>query len=163
RVEPAGGTVPPAALAIFSYRFDGYLVSETAVPAAPALNSGRLYAEINGPLKTGLAIANPNNQTATLNFFFTDAAGHNAGSGTTTIDANQQIARFLDVEPFNTFGNGGFQGTFSFTSDVPVAAIAIRGLLNERGDFLMSTLPVIDTSAAPVAGPVVVPHFASGA
>jgi hypothetical protein len=35
-------------------------------------------------------------------------------------------------------------------------------LINERGDFLMSTLPVIDTSAPATAGVAIVPHFASG-
>ncbi|HEY2382022.1 MAG TPA: NHL repeat-containing protein [Terriglobia bacterium] len=157
----ATGSTPPAALAIFSDRA-GALISETGILAAPALSSGRIYAEIDGPLQTGVAIANPNSQTATIRFFYTDAAGHDLGSGTATIGANQQIARFLDAEPFNTFGGGSFQGTFSFTSDVPVGAIAIRGLLNERGEFLMSALPVIDTSAATPMKTIVVPHFANG-
>jgi hypothetical protein len=35
-------------------------------------------------------------------------------------------------------------GTFTFTSDVPVSAIALRGLVNKRSEFLMTTLPVAD-------------------
>jgi len=45
---------------------------------------------------------------------------------------------------------------------VPVGVIAPRGLTNERSEFLMSTLPVIDTTAPPGSGTVVVPHFADG-
>jgi hypothetical protein len=45
---------------------------------------------------------------------------------------------------------------------VPIAVVALRGFSNERGDFLMSTLPVIDTTAAPNNGISVVPHFADG-
>jgi hypothetical protein len=37
-----------------------------------------------------------------------------------------------------------------------------RGLTNERGDFLMSTLPVIDPTVAPNTGMAVVPHFVDG-
>ena len=40
--------------------------------------------------------------------------------------------------------------------------IAPRGLTNERSEFLMSTLPVIDTTAPPRNGTGVVPHFADG-
>ena len=162
RVQLSAGSATPAGLAIFSYRSGNTLVSETSVSAAATLKSGRIYAEVNGPANTGLAIANPNNQAATINFFFTDAGGNDLGSGTTTIGANQQIAKFLDQDPFKKFPGTRFQGTFNFTSDVPVGAVAIRGLINERNEFLMSTLPVIDTTATPTSGTVVVPHFSEG-
>src|SRR5207248_5056746 len=60
------------------------------------------------------------------------------------------------------FSGSTFEGTFSYSSNVPVSAMAIRGVSNERGDFLMSTLPVIDLSSPPQSGLVVVPHFADG-
>jgi hypothetical protein len=162
-VQADSTSTAPAGLAIYSYRSNNYLVSETSVPATSTLSAGRIYAEVDGSVDTGIALANPNNQKATIQFFFTDAAGNNLGTGTTTIGANQQIARFLDNDPFKTFAAARFQGTFSFTSDVPVAVVAIRGVLNERQDFLMSTLPVIDTTLSPTAGPAVVPHFTDGA
>jgi hypothetical protein len=161
RIQPASSTTP-AGVAIFGLRQNNILVGETGVPVTPALASGRIYAEIAGAVDTGLAIANPNSSTATINFFFTDSAGNPAGSGITTIPANQQIAQFLDQAPFNVYPTGTFQGTFSFTSNVPVAVIALRGFTNERSDFLTSTLPVIDTTLPPNNGTVVVPHFADG-
>jgi sugar lactone lactonase YvrE len=161
-IQANAGSATPSGVAIYSYRPGSYLVSETGVPATSALSSGRIYAEVNGPVNTGLAIVNPNNQTATINFFYTDTAGNDLGSGTTTLAANSQIAKFLDEASFKTFTGATFQGTFSFTSNVPVAAMAIRSLVNERGDFLMSTLPVIDPTVVANTGTVVVPHFADG-
>src|SRR5437868_8584948 len=85
RIEAASGNPAPAGLAILSYRTGNNLVSETSVSAAVPSRSGRIYAEINGPADTGLALANPNSQPANITFYFTDAAGNNLGSSTTVI------------------------------------------------------------------------------
>src|SRR5262249_10669201 len=162
KIQPNSGSTTPSGVAIFGFRQSNILVSEVGVPATPVLNAGRIYAEIAGPVNTGLAIANPNNTAATINFDFTDANGNPAGSGTTSVGANQQTAQFLNQSPFKVFSTPTFQGTFSYTSSVPVAVIALRGFTNERSDFLMSTLPVIDTSVAPNNGTITVPHFADG-
>ena len=52
-------------------------------------------------------------------------------------------------------------GTFTFTANIPVAAIALRGVVNERSEFLMATLPVAPLTA-PTTGTVYIPHFADG-
>jgi len=160
RIQPNTGNTTPAGLAIFGLRQNNVLVSETSIPAALPFSSGRIYVEINDSVNTGIAIANPNGSAATINFFFTDSAGVDLGSGSTTITANGQLAKFLDQTPFN--GRVPFQGTFSFTSDLPLAVIALRGLTNERSEFLMSTLPVIDTAVAPNTGTQVIPEYADG-
>src|SRR5262245_5035565 len=162
RIQPDTGNTTPAGVAIFGGRTNGVLVSETGVPATPALMGGRIYAEYAGAVSTGLAIANPNDTPANITFFYTDASGADLGSGTTQIPANGQRARFLHEDPFKTFSGTTFQGTFTFTSNVPVGVVALRGYTNQKGDFLMSTLPVIDTSAPPGTGTVVLPHFADG-
>src|SRR5262245_22902976 len=64
RIRPDAGSTAPAGVAIFSFHSGQYLASETSVPATASLRSGRIYAEVNLPLNTGLAIANPNDQTA---------------------------------------------------------------------------------------------------
>src|SRR5207253_6429778 len=96
----------------------------------------------------------------TLNFYFTDRNGTNFGAGSTIIDANGQIAKFLDQAPFNA-GASVF-GTFTFTASAPVAVIALRGLTNERGEFLITTLPVSDLSAAAPSDTILFPYFADG-
>src|SRR5262249_1538219 len=135
-------------------------VSETSVPAAPPLTAGRIFAEVQGAVNTGLAIVNPNNVAANLNFFFTDAAGNDMGAGTIAIPAKGQLVKFLDQPPYNR--PAPFQGTMSFVSDKPVGVIALRSLTNERDDFLMSTLPVVDTTSMPVNITQVIPDYADG-
>ena len=152
------GTSIPAGVAILEFRINGTLVSEVGVPVSPVIQTGRIYAEVSGSVNTGVAIANPSNKPATLSFSFTNSAGTDFAEGSVLIPPYGQISKFLDQEPFN--GGGNIQGTFSFISDVPVSAIALRGLLNERGDFLMSSLPVIDTSSGIGQTPVTLAHFA---
>src|SRR5207244_9738839 len=123
------------------------------------LTDGRIYAEIGGNVDTGIAIANTNSSAVIVNFFFTDILGNDLLSGSTTIAANAQIARFLDWPPFY---DGTFQGTFSFSSSLPVAVVALRSFTNERGEPLVLALPVIDTTAAPPTGWLILPHYGDG-
>ena len=81
RIQPDTGSTTPSGLAIFGLRQSGVLVSEAAVPAAPLLQSARIYAEVNGTVNTGVAIANPGTQPVVVDFFFTDLIGATVGSG----------------------------------------------------------------------------------
>ncbi len=160
RIRAGGASTTPSASAIFGFRQNGVLVTEAAVPAVPPIQSGRIYAEIGGGVNTGIAIANPNYGPATVSFYFTGAAG-NFGTGSMTIPAKGQIATFLDQAPFN--GSKALTGTFTFSASPNVAALALRGVTNERGEFLITTLPVADLSAKPAAQSApVLPHFAEG-
>ena len=129
RIQPTGPTTPNG-LAIFSLRNGNMVVSEAAVPATSLIQSGRIYAEVNAPVNTGIAIANPNDQSALISFYFTDATGRDFGGGTTTSPANGQIAEFLDSARSNSGALA--TGTFTFSSSVPVAAIALRIVTTER-------------------------------
>ena len=106
---------------------------------------------------------NPSSQTVTVSFHFTNAVGQTFGNGTIRLDTNRQIAAFLDESPFSTPGQRSVAdaATFSFSATEPIATIALRGRVNERGDFLMTTLPVVDLSRVSFQ-PVVIPHFAQG-
>jgi hypothetical protein len=146
-------------LAIFGLRQNNVLVSEAAVPGSPAIQLARIYAEIDGSVNTGVAIANPNSRPATVSFYFTDSAG-NFGSGSTVIPSNGQLAKFLDQPPYN--GRSSFTGTFTFTSSVAVSVIALRGLTNERGEFLITTLPVADLSVPASQNTLQFSHYADG-
>ena len=159
RIQPGSGRTTPAGVAIFGFRQNDVLVSEAGVPASPSVSSGRIYAEVNPPVTTGLAIANPGSTDAVIAFYFSDQTRTSFGTGTTTIAAGGQIAAFLNEAPFN--GDSSISGTFTFSSSVPVAAIALRGFTNERGEFLLTTLPVSPLTAA--AGQTIYfPHFADG-
>jgi hypothetical protein len=161
RIQPGAGSTTPAGVAIFGSRTGGVLVSETGVPATPALSEGRIYAEVIGnTVNTGLAIANPNGSAVDISFYFTDSTGTDSGFGTIQIPANGQITKFLNQDPF--FSPGSFLGTFSFSASLPVGVVALRSYINSKGDFLMSTLPVINTTLPANTGTQVLPHFADG-
>jgi hypothetical protein len=161
RINVDAGSTPPSGIGIFGYRTSNILVSEAGVPAAPLVTSGRTYAEVNadGTVNTGIAIANPGTEPATIRFYITDSAGVDSPVRSIMLPAGGQIARFLTETPFNSGFNA--LGSFSFSSDNPVSVIALRGLTNQRSEFLITTLPVTDTANAPM-GMQIVPHFADG-
>jgi hypothetical protein len=132
----------PSGLAIFGYRQNKVLVTEAGVPASVPVLTGRILAEAVGDVNTGLAMSNPNDSEARVSFFFTHYSGGNSASGSLTIPPHGQIARFLDEAPFSLTRPA--IGTFTFSSTIPIGAIAIRGLTNERSEFLMTTLPIAD-------------------
>jgi hypothetical protein len=162
RIQPTSGSTTPSGVAIFGLRQNNVLVSEAGVPASPLIQNGRIYAEVsaNAYLNTGIAVANPNNHDAVIAFEIRDTAGLVVRSGAFTLAANRQRAAFLDAEPF--LGPKPVQGTLSFNSSVAVSVIALRTFTNERSEFLMTTLPVIDTSLPASAGTQFIPHFADG-
>jgi len=162
RIQGASNNLIPDGLAIFGSRQNGALVSEASVPASEPVTRGRIFAEMSQNVNIGLAIANPNTQPAVISFYFTDANGRDIGQSSTTLAPGTHLARFLNQEPFN--GPAAFIGSMTFSSTLPIGAIALRGLFNERGEFLMTTLPVIDPapSLADPNTPLIVPHFASG-
>ncbi|HYR85408.1 MAG TPA: hypothetical protein VE422_15080 [Terriglobia bacterium] len=156
-VEPGSGT--PSGFAVFALRQNGVLISEASVPAAPAIRSGRISATAAGVVNTGLAIANPNSVEAVISFYFTDAAGRNYGQGSFTVAPGAQVARFLTEDPYK--GPATIEGTFTFVSSVPIGAVALRSYVNERSEFLMTTLPVVDLARRSSA-PATVTHYAAG-
>jgi hypothetical protein len=159
RVQTASANPLPSGLAIFGYRSRGTLISEASVPISPLISMGRIFAEVAGGINTGIAIANPNNTPVSINFYFTDSNGTNFGQGTFAIPANQQVAAFLNEAPFN--GGTSVFGTFTFSSSSLVSAIALRGFNNERSEFLITTLPVVQPGAVST-GALTLPHFADG-
>jgi hypothetical protein len=167
RILVSSGTTP-SGVAIFGERIGGVLVTEAGVPASALIHNGRIYAEVGAAgfsgqgTDIGLAIANPSiSQSATISFSYTSAAGMDIPGGTYNLAPGAQLASFLDQAPWNA--PLGFQGTFSFSSDVPISVVALEGFRNERNEFLITTLPVIDTSATPLTTTVVLPHFTDGA
>ena len=168
RIRAEAGSTTPSGIAIFGFRQGGVLVAEAGVPATEAVQEGRIFAEVNDPVNTGLAIANPNDAPATIAFYFRDAEGERFGDGQFELGAHEQTAKFLNDAPFNSGELDS--GTFTFTSSVPIAVIALRGLTNRDGEFLMTTLPVAPLAAprTPFSGntgsadTVYFPHFTDG-
>jgi len=159
RIRSNGGSGTPSGVAIFGYRSNNVLVSEAGVPASPLNITGRFYAEVGGPVNTGVAVANPNEQPVTFTFSLTDETGQNTASRNLTIPPNGQVAGFLSETLFGSIFS--FRGTLTFNASAPVGVTALRGFTNERAEFLITTLPVFEL-ASTVSETVVVPHFADG-
>ena len=158
RVQPGQTSSAPVGVAIFGLRQGGTVVSETGVPVSRLVTSGLTYLEMSGFVNTGIAIANPNNEDVT--FSYTVADSFNVQSfidGSFTLSGNSQIARFFTEWPFAL---RAVTGTMVFTSSAPVAVTALRGFTNERGEFLVSTLPIVDQLVPPSTTPGYLPHFA---
>jgi hypothetical protein len=152
----------PSGLAIFDFRQNGVLISEAAVPASPLILNGRTYAEIAGPVDTGIAIANPGSQDAMVYFYYTDATGANILTGSVPVPANTQISAFLDQAPFVSQPTDlSSVRAFTFSSTVPVGVVALRGYTNERNEFLITTLP-IDPLTTTSTTAFAFPHYADG-
>ena len=160
RIRANTGSPTPSGIAIFQFRnSQGVLISEAGVPAAEPVWEGRIFAEVNGPVNTGLALANPSGETAIISFYFTDTHGTNFGMDSFELGALQQTAKFLNEPPFN--GESPVPGTFTFESSVPIAVTALRAFTNEAGELLVTTLPIAPLSSASEET-VYFPHFAAG-
>src|SRR5262249_44065936 len=154
---PAGGAAP-FGFAIFSFRNGATAVSEAAVPAAPVGNVFRVYAEASGDFKThaigsvqtGLAITNTSSNTATLMLELFNLDGSVARrAGTLSIPANGQLTSFLDQITELASLQTPFQGTLRVSSPASISVIGFRGRYNERGDFLITTIPAMNEASPP--------------
>jgi hypothetical protein len=145
-------------LALLAYKPDGITLTEAGIPASVPVLGGRIDAEVAGAVNTGVAISNPNDADATVDFFFTDANGNDSARGSFTLPARGQLSRFLDQSPFNAPAGST---TFTFVSNIAVAALAIRGITNERSEFLIATLPVANLNSWNPAT-ITLPHAAAG-
>ena len=108
----------------------------------------------------GIAIANPLDEDAVISYYFTDSTGRDFGNGSFTLPAKHQMASFLTEAPFN--GPKTMQGTLTFSSSPAVAAIALRGLTNQRGEFSDHDPAGFARGDTFGGSGVVFPHFADG-
>jgi O-glycosyl hydrolase len=162
RLVPDTGTPTPVGSGVFGYNPYDVLVSESGIPAANATMHARIYVDLSGNHETGLAIANISTAASniTLNAYQSDGVtpagiskppAHFPGYGYT--------AGFADA--FVTGLPVGFTGVLDISSSVPFAALTLRALDNERGDFLMTTFPVADMNQ-PAPSPIVFPQIVDG-
>jgi len=174
RILPAPGSSAPSASAIFSSKISGICVTEAGVAAAPKGNGFRLYAEVLGTpgeigaIVSGIALANPGEETLSVRLELTDLSGKSVASASgasVSIPPRGQIATFLNqIDGFASLRTP-FQGILRITTSSPggVAVVGLRGRWNERGDFLITTTPPVpEQGAGSVAGEGYLPHWVDG-
>jgi hypothetical protein len=159
KIVPDNGKTTPPGFAITAFRANGVLISEFTIPATPPISGGRMYVDTVGSVNTGLILANANAQSATIDWSATDLAGTDTFSGSFNLNANGQMAIFLNQSPINV---SNFQGTFAFSSNVAVTAAGLRLLVNERTEFVFTSTPVFNTSAPLTTSTGIIPAVLDG-
>jgi hypothetical protein len=138
-------------------------VTEAGVPALPNGTAFRTYIEHTGGIRSGLAIANPSSSSVTVTMELARLDGSSTGlSAAIVIPGNGQRAVFLNEIPGFTTLPAPFQGVWRLTATAPVALASLRGRLNERGEFLVTTTTPVDESRPPTSTELLFPHFAEG-
>jgi len=127
----------------------------------PAGNAFRLYAVTSESIQSGIAVANSSGNVATVTLELSRLDGSSTGlTGTLSIPAGGQTALFLNQVPGFGALPASFQGILRVSSAAPISVIGLRGRYNERSDFLITTTPPVDESAAPITSPLFFPQLA---
>jgi hypothetical protein len=128
--------------------------SEAAIPAATIGHTFRVYAERSPVSSTGLALLNTSATTAA-----TITAQLSNGSGT-ILQLPPRSQRSLFVHELFTGLSMDFSGVLQLTSNVPIGLVALRGTLNQRNEFIITTVPL---SAGSTTGDIrAFPQIADG-
>ena len=128
-----------------------------------------MYAEASGSfgdvgsIQTGVAIANPDSEPATVMFELTQLDGTSTGlTGVANRTGQGQVALFLNqVQGFESLALP-FEGVLRIStgSSSGLSVVGLRGRYNERGDFLIATTPPVDESGASTTAEFLFPQFA---
>ena len=158
------GMSSPSGLVVFSFKSGGFTVSEAGVPALPAASAFRIYVEASGTpgqvgsIRSGLAISDTSGSANTVTLELTDLDGAVVG-GTVMLELapSGQAAQFLD-ELFTLTDN--FAGVLRVTSSGEILAVGLRARTNQRSDFLITTTPPTNETAATTTLDRFFPHIA---
>jgi hypothetical protein len=162
RLTPNAGTYTPVGTGVFSFNPAGVLISESGIEAAIATTHARIYVDLSGNHNTGLAIANTASSSVNISFNAYQMDGvtpAGTSQGPLPLSAHGYEAQFV-----SGFINGlpsGFTGVLDISAAMPFAALTLRSLDNERGDFLITTFPVADVNRA-APSPIVFPQVVVG-
>jgi hypothetical protein len=162
RLTPDAGKSTPVGSGVFGYNSGSMLVSESGIAAADSTKHARVYVDLSGTHNTGLAIANlaDTNASITIRAFQSNGVtGVGASQEPLQLDANGHAAAF--ASEFVSGLPANFTGVLDITSSTSFAALTLRSLLNERGDFLMTTFPIADANRTAPA-PILFPHVVDG-
>ena len=174
----------PYGTAVFSLMNNNIVVSEAGVPASRPTTSARIFIDYRSAanavpgrskagqinINTGIAVVNPGYTSANITYILRDPSGTTIATGHGTSAARSHFACFLDqlkvhAPDFSLPGN--FQtsiqfGSLDIISDQPVSVLAMRGTMNQRNEFLMTTTPIADLTDSDKSDSVYFPQLADG-
>lgn len=161
RLIPDGAQGAPFGAGVFRLGQNGAVVSESGVPAQALTPSSRVFIDRTAGRDTGVALANPSNVpvNVTLRAYALDGITPVTPARVVILPARGHLAA-VSGDLVGALPDG-FTGVLAIESPAPVAALALRFLVNERSELIMMTLPVADLTR-PAPWPVVFPHIADG-
>jgi hypothetical protein len=163
---PDQSNIAPVGVAVFSCQQNGVTASTAGVPSLTSSTAFRMFTETSasGDVRTGVGIVNTANIPTTVRFDLVGLDGTpTLLTGTMRLPAFGQQAVYLD----NVAGFEGmpkpFQGIVRISSveGVGLAVIGLRGRINERSEYIMTTTAPTDENA-PAASQLVFPHIVNG-
>lgn len=149
----------PSGVAIFQFRRENALISEAGVPAVSSTTRARLFVD-NRLTRTGLALASPGNPNTEMTILVLDVLGNILDQTTRLISEGGHQAMFAD-ELFPQLPED-FTGSMEYSSEAPLFPISLKLTINQRGDPLLTTLPIADLTRDLQRGPLVFPQFGLG-
>jgi sugar lactone lactonase YvrE len=175
----------PYGTAVFSFKQDGVTVSEAGVPASPPTVSARVFVDyrtgVNAlparsdagvvDVNTGIAVVNYGAGIANVAYTLRAASGSIIATGHGTLDAGKHFSCFIDqlkdvaASDFNLpadFKTALQFGALDITSDQPLSVLSLRGTLNQRRQFIITTTPVADLTQSTDNNPMYIAQFADG-
>jgi len=137
------------------------------VPASPSGSAFRTYVESSGiagqigSIRSVLSIHNTASATINLQMELRNMDGTPTGfSSSASLPAGGQLIGFIH-EFFSKIPNN-FRGVVRVTASGPAVVRGVRGRYNERGDLLVTAIPVSDEANSQAIPEVVFPHILSG-
>ena len=124
----------------------------------------RIYAEFDGSIRTGIAVQNHDETAAAVTFELTQLDGTSSEfRGSLEIPPLGERAIFLNEIPGFQSLPSPFKGLLriSSSSSGAISVLGLRTRTNERGDFMITTIPATDEKAAR-ANQLVFPHVVDG-
>jgi len=144
----------PSVATIYVYEAGGTTISTTGSIAHKAAPDLDVYAQLEGEpgtigsVQTGIAVVNPTGETLDVQYELVRLDGTSSGvSGKFAISPKGQKLTFVNELPGASNLPLSFRGVLRLTSARPISALGIHGRYNERGEFLMSTTPPMDSTA----------------
>jgi hypothetical protein len=166
RITPATGTAP-AAFGVLSYSTGGFTTSMASVPVQAPSIAFRSFVEATaatgaaGSIQTGVAITNNSAAASTVTFELTGLDGVLLGPAVNvTIPGFGHVSRFVNELFPSALAPLG--GVLRISSGGSIAMTALRTRYNERGDFLITTMPVSNEASSSTSAELLFPHIAAG-
>jgi hypothetical protein len=160
-------------------------VCEAGVPASTPTTSARVFIDYgtgiiavpgraesgNVDIYTGIAVVNPGDTLANVTYTLHDISGTTITVGNGTVAAGAHFAKFIDqfkneIAPdFNLpadFQTNTRFGSLEIASDQPLAVLALRMTINQRGEALLTTTPTADLTMPLNSDDAYFPQFVDG-